>query len=141
MSAGYLIILLIVGMTAGFLSSMVGIGGGIVIVPALVMIFGMDQTKAQGTSLAMLLPPIGILGVWEYYKEGKVDLKIAAILCVTFILGSFLGGKVVMSLDKDLVKKIFAVFLIVIAAKFLFLDKPAKAAPPADTSTTHNTKP
>lgn len=140
MSATYLIGLLLVGLAAGFMSSMVGIGGGIVIVPALVMMFGMDQTKAQGTSLAMLLPPIGVLGVWEYYKHGKVDLKIAGLLCLAFIIGSFLGGKVVMSLDKTLVKRIFAIFMILVAIKFL-IDKPAKAAPPAPDNPTQNTQP
>ena len=122
MSAGMIIGLLAIGLLAGFMSSMIGIGGGILIVPALVMVFSMDQLKAQGTSLAMLLPPIGVLGVWQYYKNGHADLRMAGILCIAFVLGSFFGGKVVMSLDKGLVKKIFAFFLILIALKMLFLD-------------------
>src|SRR5689334_9655382 len=99
MSAGTIIILLLLGMAAGLLSSMVGIGGGIVIVPALVLILGMDQKMAQGTSLAMLLPPIGILGVLAYYRTGNVKMEYALILCATFIIGSWLGAQWVKNLN------------------------------------------
>ncbi|MCB9045214.1 MAG: sulfite exporter TauE/SafE family protein [Chitinophagales bacterium] len=120
---GYIIGILAIGMLAGFMSSMVGIGGGIVIVPAMVFIFGMSQKMAQGTSLAMLLPPIGILGVINYHKAGLIDMKVAAILCVSFVLGSYLGSKVVLDLDSVVVKRIFAIFMIVVAVKYLFFDK------------------
>lgn len=123
MSIGYIIGILAIGMLAGFMSSMVGIGGGIVIVPAMVFIFGMSQKMAQGTSLAMLLPPIGILGVINYHKAGLIDMKVAAILCVSFVLGSYLGSKVVLDLDSVVVKRIFAIFMIVVAVKYLFFDK------------------
>lgn len=123
MSTGMIIGVLVIGLFAGIMSSMVGIGGGVVIVPALVILFGLSQKMAQGTSLAMMLPPIGVLAVINYHKQGYVDFKIAAILCISFILGSYLGSKVVLGLDTVIVKKIFAVFMLLIAVKYLFFDK------------------
>ncbi|MEI8279160.1 MAG: sulfite exporter TauE/SafE family protein [Bacteroidota bacterium] len=123
MSIGTILGLLAVGLIAGFLSSMVGIGGGTIIVPALVFMFAMSQKMAQGTSLAMMIPPIGILAVINYHKAGQVDFKIAAILCVSFLVGGYFGSKVVLNMDMLIVKKFFAVFLIIIALKYLFLDK------------------
>ncbi len=115
--------LLVVGVLAGLLSSMVGIGGGLVIVPSLVIFFAMSQKVAQGTSLAMLLPPIGILAVANYYKAGFIDFKVAGILCVAFLVGSYFGSKVALNLPESTLKRIFGVFLAVLAVKYLFFDK------------------
>ena len=115
--------LLIIGLASGLLSSMVGIGGGTIIVPALVFLLAMSQKTAQGTSLAMLLPPIGILAVVNYYKAGYVDFKIAGILCVSFIAGSFFGSKLALNLDESILKRIFGVFLLILAVKYLFFSK------------------
>ncbi len=115
--------LLLVGLIAGVVSSVVGIGGGIVIVPTLVYFFAVSQKTAQGTSLAMLLPPIGILGVMNYYKQGYVDFKIAAVLCVAFILGSYAGSAVAVKLDDAILKKVFGVLLVALGAKYLFFEK------------------
>jgi len=123
MSTGYILGLLAIGLVAGFMSSLVGIGGGIVIVPSLVLIFGMSQKMAQGTSLAMLSLPVAFIGAYNYYKEGQVNWKIAFILAATFVIGGYLGSKVVLGLDIAIVKKIFAIFMIVIAVKYLFFDK------------------
>lgn len=123
MSTGYILGLLAVGLVAGFMSSMVGIGGGIIIVPALVFLFGMTQKMAQGTSLAMLSLPVAFIGAFNYYKEGQVNWKMAFMLAATFVIGGYLGSKVVLGLDMAIVKKIFAVFMIVIAIKYLFFDK------------------
>jgi hypothetical protein len=123
MSTGTILGLLLVGLAAGLLSSMVGIGGGVVVVPALVFMFAMSQKVAQGTSLAMMLPPIGVLAVVNYYKAGFVDFKVAGILCVAFVVGSFFGSKIVLNMDMGILKKIFAVFLIAVALKYLFVDK------------------
>ncbi len=123
MSLQTIVILLLIGFAAGILSSMVGIGGGVVIVPALVLALGMSQKLAQGTSLALMLPPIGVLAVMNYYKQGYVDLKVAGIICTTFILGGYVGSKIVLGLEPSLIKKIFAVFMILIAVKYLFFDK------------------
>lgn len=123
MSLTTIVLLLLVGLAAGMLSSMVGIGGGVVIVPALVLLFGMSQKMAQGTSLALMLPPIGVLAVVNYHKQGYVDFKLAAIICITFVIGSYVGSKLVLGLDTIIVKRIFAVFMIIIAVKYLFFDK------------------
>ena len=130
MSINDILILIAVGMCAGLLSSMVGIGGGIVIVPALVILFGLSQKMAQGTSLAMLLPPIGILGVMIYHKAGNIRWDYALILILSFVLGSYFGAKWVQNINTITVKRIFAIFMIVIAVKYLFFDKP-KVAPKA----------
>ncbi len=115
--------LLAIGLIAGVMSSMVGIGGGVVIVPSLVIIFAMSQKLAQGTSLVMLLPPIGILAVINYYKAGYVDFKIAGVLCIAFIVGSYLGSKVALNLQESTLKRIFGVFLMILAVKYLFFNK------------------
>ncbi len=123
MSATTLLGLLALGLLAGLLSSMVGIGGGVLIVPALVILFAIDQKTAQGTSLAMLLPPIGFLAVLNYHKAGLVNYKYAGILCIAFILGSYFGSKIALNLPVATLKKIFALFLILVAARYLFYDK------------------
>jgi uncharacterized membrane protein YfcA len=105
------------------LSSMVGIGGGILIVPVLVYFFAMSQKTAQGTSLALLLPPVGIFAVINYYKAGFVDLKVAGVLIVAFVAGSFLGSKIVLDLPENMIKKVFGVFLLLVSLKYLFFDK------------------
>src|SRR6478672_820626 len=109
MSIFEILLLLSIGLLAGFLSGLIGIGGGLVIVPVLVYAFSMSQKSAQGTTLFMFLLPIGILGVYNYYKAGHVDFKIAAIMAITFVAGSYLGSKTAISIDTKLVKQIFAV--------------------------------
>ena len=118
-----IILLAIVGLAAGMLSGMIGIGGGIIIVPALVFLLGFTQQQAQGSSLGLLLLPVGILAVMNYYKQGFIDVKVVGIMSVTFILGGWLGSKVALSLPQETLKKIFAVILIVVAVKMLFFDK------------------
>jgi uncharacterized protein len=113
-------ILLAVGLVAGFLSGLIGIGGGIVIVPVLVYFFTMSQKTAQGTTLFMFLLPIGLLGVYNYHKAGHVDFKSAAIMAITFMVGSYLGSKVAITIDTKLVKQIFAFSIILIGIKMLF---------------------
>jgi len=120
----FIVILVLIGLFAGFLSGMVGIGGGIIIVPALVFFLGFSQLQAQGTSLAMIMLPVGILGVIQYYKQGYVDFNYVLVIAAGFVLGSFLGSKVTLSIPQDLVKKIFAILLLVVASKMLFFDKP-----------------
>ena len=114
---------MILGLAAGLLSSMVGIGGGVVIVPVLVLMFAMSQKMAQGTSLAMLLPPIGLMAVINYHKAGYVDYKTAAILCIAFFAGSYFGSKIALNLQESTLKRIFGVFLMILAVKYLFFNK------------------
>jgi uncharacterized membrane protein YfcA len=129
MTTTTVILLLLTGLVAGMLSSLVGIGGGMVIVPAMVLLMGLDQKMAQGTSLALLLLPLGIGGVLVYHKAGNVKWNYALIMASTFVLGSFLGATFVKSISSGTVKKIFAVFMIIMAVKYLFFDKPNPPKP------------
>lgn len=115
--------LIAVGILAGVLSSMVGIGGGIVIVPCLVICFGFNQHLAQGTTLAMLAIPVSAAAAYSYYQKGMLDWKVAAILACGFVIGGYFGGRVAVNIPTLLVKRIFAVLMIVIAIKFLLIDK------------------
>jgi uncharacterized membrane protein YfcA len=117
------IYLLLIGLAAGFMGGLVGIGGGVIIVPALVMLIGMSQHQAQGTSLMMILFPVGILGVLNYYKQGYVDFKYAGLLAIGFFVGSYLGSKFSLSLPQLTVKRIFAIVMMLLALKILFIDK------------------
>lgn len=118
-----ILILLLIGLAAGFLGGLVGIGGGVLIVPALVLLLGLSQHLAQGISLAMILFPVGILGVINYYKNGYVDLRYAGLLAIGFFAGSYLGSKFSLSLPQDTVKKIFAVVMILLSIKLLLSGK------------------
>src|SRR5580698_4244254 len=123
MNAETILVLVLVGLAAGTLSGMVGVGGGIIIVPALVFFLGFSQHQAQGTSLGILLLPAGIFAVMNYYKQGYIDLKVVLILFVGFVIGGYLGSKISLSLSETAVKKIFAVVLVIIAGKMLIFDK------------------
>ncbi|BAB73797.1 TSUP family transporter [Anabaena sp. FACHB-709] len=115
-----ILICLILGLIAGIVSGMTGIGGGIIILPALIFLLGFSQQQAQGTTLALLVPPIDLLAAWVYYKQGYVDIKVAAIICLGFILGGWLGAKVGTNLPTGTLSKIFAVLMIIGALKVLF---------------------
>ena len=117
------LILILVGIAAGMLSGLVGVGGGIIIVPALIFFLGFSQKMAQGTSLGILLLPVGILGVIQYYKQGYIDWKVVLVISAAFLFGSYFGRKIALRLPQDTIKKIFAVFMILIAIKLLFFDK------------------
>lgn len=112
--------LLAVGLIAGYFSGLVGIGGGVIIVPALVLLFGFSQYAAQGTTLALLVPPIGILAVWKYYQKGYVDIKTAAVICAGFVIGGYLGSITAVNISQDTLRKIFAAVLIVLGVKIFF---------------------
>ena len=120
METVFIIGLILLGLIAGGLSGLIGIGGGIIIIPALVLIFGLSQKMAQGTTLALLIPPIGILAALTYYKHGYVDLKVAAIIIIGFVIGSFIGAKFAVRLPVDVISKVFAITLIVIGIKMFF---------------------
>lgn len=114
------VFVLLAGLLIGVLSGMVGIGGGALIVPALVMGMGMTQHKAQGTSLAALLLPIGAFATWEYYKAGNVDVKIALMLAVTIAIGAYFGAIAAHNMSGLAVRRCFAVLLIFIALRLFF---------------------
>jgi uncharacterized membrane protein YfcA len=115
-----ILLCLILGLIAGIVSGITGIGGGIVILPALILVLGFSQHQAQGTTLALLVPPIDILAAWTYYKQGYVDLKIAALLCVGFVLGGWLGAKIGTGLSNVILSRIFGVLLLVSAIRVIF---------------------
>lgn len=109
--------LILLGIAAGYFSGLVGIGGGIIIVPALVLLFGFTQYAAQGTTLALLVPPIGILAVWKYHQSGYVNVKTAAIICVGFVIGSYLGSNTAVSIPQETLRKIFAILLVALGIR------------------------
>ncbi len=118
-----IVILLVIGLIAGMLSGVVGIGGGIIIVPALVFFIGFSQRMAQGTSLAIMLLPIGLLAVIQFYKAGYVDIKVSAIIAFAFFIGSYFGSKIALTVSQDVLKKCFAILLFIVGIKMLFFDK------------------
>ncbi|MCF1713347.1 sulfite exporter TauE/SafE family protein [Flavihumibacter sp. RY-1] len=128
MPASELILIIGIGLLAGVLSGLVGIGGGIVLVPALVYFLKYSQHQAQGTSLGVLMLPVVFLGFYQYYKYAQaqgtpIDLKVVGLLAVGFILGGLLGGKIATRIDGELMKKIFAVLMLYSAVKLLHWDQ------------------
>ncbi|HEX3024972.1 MAG TPA: sulfite exporter TauE/SafE family protein [Chitinophagaceae bacterium] len=130
------VILLLIGLFSGALSGMIGVGGGIIIVPALVFFLAFSQKEAQGTSLGILLLPVGILGVIQYYKQGQIDLRVVLIVSLAFLAGNYFGSKLALSLPDKTLKKIFAVILIIMAIKIFFFDSNKKE--PAHTPVSNN---
>lgn len=115
-----ILIYIALGLAAGILSGLIGIGGGIIIVPALVLLMGLSQHQAQGTTLALMVPPVGILAAWTYYKQGYVDLQMAAFICIGFFIGGFVGAKMATAISSVMLEKVFGVSLLVIAFKMIF---------------------
>jgi hypothetical protein len=116
-----ILLYLLLGLVAGSFAGLIGIGGGIIIVPALVFLFGLSQHQAQGTTLALMVPPIGLLAAWTYYKQGYVDLKIAAFVCVGFFLGGLLGAKLATGLSNAVLEKVFGIALLLISLKMILV--------------------
>ena len=128
MTTATIIILIIIGLAAGVLSGLVGVGGGLIIVPALVYFVAFSQKAAQGTSLGILLLPVGILAVMQYYQKGFIDVKVVLTVSLGFLIGGWFGSKMAVSLPVATIKKIFAIFMLLTALKMLFLDKPTTEA-------------
>jgi len=120
MSISTIIILSAIGLTAGILSGFVGVGGGLIIVPALVLGLGLGQHEAQGTSLALMLPPIGVLAAYNYWKADSLNWKYAALIAITFIIGGYFGSKLSLRLSPEVIRKSFAAIMILAALKLLF---------------------
>ena len=114
-----LFLLLCIGLLAGMASGFVGIGGGMIIVPALVFGLGLNQHMAQGTSLAMMIPPIGILAVMSYYRAGQVQLEYAGILAVTFVIGAWLGSKWALKINPSVVRLVFGSMMLFAALRLI----------------------
>jgi uncharacterized membrane protein YfcA len=109
----------VLGLAAGILGGMFGIGGGAIIVPALVFIFGLSQHQAQGTTLAILIPPIGLLAAWRYYQAGNVKLSIAAFVCIGFFIGGLIGANIVHHFSDPLLKKMFGIFFLFVSLQMI----------------------
>ena len=117
MIIGYIVL----GIVAGVLSGFLGIGGGTIIIPVIVLLFGMTQHQAQGTTLALMIPPIGLLAAWRYYAAGNVNIKMAAFICCGFFIGGLIGAHFVHFIPESILKKMFGGFLFVVALRMIFL--------------------
>lgn len=127
MATQLIITALLIGLSAGILSGLVGVGGGIIMVPALVFFMHYTQHQAQGTSLAVLTLPVVILASVYYYHQCQklgtpIDLKVVGLLAIGFIIGGFFGGKIALTINQDMLKKIFAIILFYTAFKMLSWD-------------------
>jgi len=122
MTTQLILLLILVGLVAGMLSGMIGVGGGIVIVPALIYFVGLNQYEAQGTSLGLLLLPIGIFAVINYYNRGFIDIKYVALMAIGFTIGGWLGSKISLSIPEVTLRRIFAIVLFYTAFKMLGWD-------------------
>lgn len=110
----------ILGIVAGIFGGMFGIGGGTILIPVLVYIFGLTQHQAQGTTLAIMVPPIGLLAALRYYYSGNVKLDMAAFICLGFFLGGLIGAHLVQNLSDPFLKKLFGFFLLFISLRMIF---------------------
>jgi hypothetical protein len=113
-------LLVLVGVVIGVFSGVVGLGGGILFVPALVWLMGMDQHRAQGTSLGALLAPVGLFAFLEYYRNGNADIRVAALLAVGFLVGAYFGAAWAQAIPEVLLRRIFAVSLVAVGAYMFF---------------------
>ena len=114
------IYLLILGLIAGSFSGLIGLGGGVILVPALVLLFGFSQHAAQGTTLALMVPPIGILAAYSYYKSGHVDIGVAALVCIGFFIGGYFGAKLAVYMPKEMLQKVFSITIIILGIYMFF---------------------
>jgi uncharacterized membrane protein YfcA len=114
-----LLILIVIGIITGIMAGMLGIGGAIIMIPALVFLLGISQQTAQGTSLAVMLPPIGVIAAYNYYKAGYVNIRFAIILAMFFLIGSYFGSKLALNIPQSILKKTFGILLLLVAAKML----------------------
>lgn len=120
MNINVFLILVLIGLVTGALGGMLGIGGALVLIPALIYFLGFNQHQAIGTSLAVMLPPIGLFAAYNYYKAGQVNLLYALILAIAFMAASYFSSKFALKLPENLVRKIFSVFLLIVAIRMFF---------------------
>ena len=114
------LVYVVIGVVAGVFGGLLGIGGGTVVVPALVYFFHMTQHRAQGTLLAAFLPPVALLAVMRYYKSGNVDLMAAGVIAVGLLVGGYFGAGLSLAIPEVMLKRIFGIFLLVLAVQFIF---------------------
>lgn len=114
------ILYIILGLVAGIFAGMFGIGGGTILIPALVYLFGLTQHQAQGTTLAIMVPPIGLLAALRYYYSGNVKLGIAGLICLGFFIGGLIGANFVQNLSDPMLKRLFGIFLLFVSLNMIF---------------------
>lgn len=119
MTVYQIILLILVGLSAGLLGGTLGVGGGVIVIPSLIFLFGFSQHSAQGTALAFMLPPVTLLATINYWKEGYVNWKVAIVLSITFLIGAYFGSKLSADFSDKTLKRVFGVFLMFIAAKMI----------------------
>lgn len=115
-----IVLLMVIGLMAGIFGGIFGVGGAIIMIPALVYFLGVDQHMAQGTSLAVMLPPIGLFAAYNYYKAGQVNLWYALIIAATFMIGGYFGSKIALNLPETTMKKVFGFLLLLFALRLIF---------------------
>jgi len=120
MSTTIIVSLIIIGILAGVLSGLIGVGGGLIMIPLMIAVLGFSQHQAQGTSLAVLAVPVTLLAAYNYYSEGYINWKFAAIIALGFVVGGFFGSKLAISINQSMLKKIFGVILLIAAFKMFF---------------------
>ena len=120
MSLTTVLILVIIGILGGFLSGLMGVGGGIIMIPMLIFFLSFSQQQAQGTSLAVLAVPVTALAAYQYYKEGNIKWEYALIMAVFFVAGGYLGSKLAITLDQKTLQRIFGVIMLIISMKLIF---------------------
>ncbi|EMY81568.1 sulfite exporter TauE/SafE family protein [Psychroflexus gondwanensis] len=121
MSLLIILALVVIGLIAGFLSGILGVGGGVVMVPLMVLLLGFSQHQAQGTSLAVLAVPVTLAAAYNYYQDGSLNWRYALVMALMFVIGGYLGSKLAISLDEKVLKRIFGVVLVVLGFRMIFV--------------------
>jgi len=114
------LVYILLGLVAGIFGGMFGIGGATVLIPALVFFFGLTQHQAQGTTLAIMIPPIGLLAAWRYWQAGNVKLSMAGFICLGFFVGGLFGASLIHHVPDPMLKKLFGVFLFLVSMRMIF---------------------
>ena len=120
MTLNEVVIILVTGLAAGFISGSMGVGGGIIVVPSLVFVLGFTIQQAQGTSLALMTIPVMLVATINYYKAGSVNVKVAILMALTFVIGGYIGSKVSVHIPEKIMKKAFGILMIIAAIKMMF---------------------
>lgn len=113
------VLYLVLGLGVGTLSGLIGIGGGVLITPALIYLFGFSQHNAQGTTLALLVPPIGLLGAWTYFQQGYVDVRAAALICLGFVFGGLIGAQFAVDMPEQFLRRAFGTAMILLGLRMI----------------------
>jgi uncharacterized membrane protein YfcA len=121
MSLLVILALVVIGLIAGFLSGILGVGGGVVMVPLMILLLGFSQHQAQGTSLAVLAVPVTLAAAYNYYQDGSLNWRYALVMALMFVIGGYLGSKLAISLDEKVLKRIFGIVLVVLGFRMIFV--------------------